>query len=224
MATMSHELRTPLAAIIGFAETMAGQYLGAPGSQKYVEYAGDIKASSEHLLHLINNLLDLSAIEAGKHQLHKESLNIRDIVAQCNLMVTGGAARKGIDFRTDVPDDLPPIIADPRALKQILLNILSNAIKFTPEGGAITLATTASRDALIVTVRDTGTGIPAERLDDLTEPFVRGEPDPYKSQDGAGLGLAIVQSLVDLHDGDLGIESEVGKGTSVTVSLPRKTL
>ncbi len=220
MAMMSHELRTPLAAIIGFSETMSEQYFGALGSQQYVEYAADIKASGEHLLLLINDLLDLSTIEAGKHQLHKESLNFHDIVTQCDLMVMGQAARKEITYFSEVTDGLPPITADQRALKQILLNIMTNAIKFTPKGGKISLKVTASEETLIVTIRDTGIGVPKEKLDDLTIPFVRGESDYRKAQEGAGLGLAIVKSLVELHDGELSIESEVGKGTTVSVSLP----
>jgi PAS domain S-box-containing protein len=220
LATMSHELRTPLNAIIGFSETMAGQYFGALGSSKYVEYAGDIKFSGEHLLNLINDLLDLSAIEAGKLQLNLESLKISDVVEDCLPIVTEGAERKEVKFIDDVQGDLPPINADRRALKQILLNLLSNATKFTPEGGKVTLKVGASGDDLIVEIRDTGVGIPADKLGSLTEPFERGEPDPHKAQEGTGLGLAIVKSLVELHDGNLTIESEVGVGTVVTVTLP----
>lgn len=220
MATMSHELRTPLAAIIGFSETLAAEYFGALGSRRYVEYADDIKNSGEHLLHVINDILDLSTIEVGRRRLNKESLDFRDIVLECDLMVTEKAARKEIDYVTDVPDELPFIAADERALKQILLNILSNAVKFTPEGGQINLEAKTADGTLIVEVRDTGSGIPAERLDDLTKPFIRTVPHHRKAQEGAGLGLVIVKSLVDLHGGDLSIESKLGKGTTIKVSLP----
>jgi PAS domain S-box-containing protein len=220
LATMSHELRTPLNAIIGFSQTMAGQYFGALGSDKYVEYANDIGSSGEHLLQLINDLLDLSAIEAGKHTLQKERLKFEEIVGDCDSMVREGAGRKRIAYTSNVQENLPVINVDRRALKQVMLNLLSNATKFTPEGGEITLKARASKDALIIEVRDTGSGIPKERLASLTEPFVRGETDPHKSQEGTGLGLAIVKSLVELHDGELTIESEVSKGTTVTVSLP----
>lgn len=220
LATMSHELRTPLNAIIGFSEMLSGQYFGALGSEKYVEYAGDIGTSGEHLLHLINDLLDLSVIEAGGYQLHKKSLNFQRIAADCVPMIAEEARRKGIVYTSDVPDNLPTINADRRALKQVVLNILSNAIKFTSEGGKINLKASASNDALIIEVRDTGVGISENKISNLTEPFVRGEPDPHKAQEGAGLGLAIVKSLVDLHDGDLAIKSEVGVGTAVMVTLP----
>jgi PAS domain S-box-containing protein len=220
LATMSHELRTPLNAIIGFSETMAGQYFGALGSKKYVEYANDIGNSGEHLLHLINDLLDLSTIEAGKHELHKESLNFQEVIQECAPIVIERAGGKQIVYVVDASPDLPPIEADRRAIKQILLNVLSNSIKFTPEGGRVTLTATASKNAITIEIRDTGTGIPNEKLATLTDPFVRGESDPYKSQEGTGLGLAIVKSLVNLHDGDLTIESEVGVGTTVTVKLP----
>ena len=232
LATMSHELRTPLNAIIGFSETMSGQYFGPLGSEQYVEYANDIKNSGDHLLQLINDLLDLSAIEAGKHELHKESLNIQDIqdiVNDCGPIVHERANEKRITYVGNVyvsnvapgmAPDLPTVWADQRALKQILLNLLSNAVKFTPKGGKVTLTASTANDELVIAIIDTGTGIPAAKLETLTDPFVRGETDPYKSQEGTGLGLSIVQSLVDLHDGGLSIESETSVGTTVTVTLP----
>jgi PAS domain S-box-containing protein len=220
LATMSHELRTPLNAIIGFSETMSGQYFGPLGSEKYVEYADDIRSSGEHLLQLINDLLDLSAIEAGKHQLSMEPLSVQDVIDDCAAIMSERASEKQIDYMSDVSHSLPPVMADRRALKQIFLNLLANAVKFTPDGGKVTLTATASTNAMTFEIRDTGTGIPNEKLATLTDPFVRGETDPHKSQEGTGLGLAIVKSLVDLHNGDLTIESEVGVGTTVTVRLP----
>ena len=221
LATMSHELRTPLNAIIGFSETMSAQFFGPLGSEKYVEYAGDIKNSGDHLLQLINDLLDLSAIEAGKHELHMEELNVQDIAEDCAPIMNERAGEKRITYVSNIAPDLPRVQADQRALKQILLNLLSNAVKFTPNGGKVTLTASASNDGLTIEIRDTGIGIPAAELATLTDPFVRGEADLYKSQEGTGLGLAIVKSLVDLHGGDLSIESEVGVGTTVTVTLPR---
>lgn len=223
LATMSHELRTPLNAIIGFSETMSEQYFGPLGSGKYVEYAGDIKHSGEHLLLLINDLLDLSTIEAGKHELHQESVNLQDIVHDCAPIVNESAGKNRIVFVSDASADLPPIMADRRALKQILLNVLSNAIKFTPEGGKINLTARASANAMTIAISDTGPGIPDEKLSTITDPFVRGEVDPHKYQEGTGLGLAIVKSLVDLHDGNLSIASEVGGGTVVTITLPLRS-
>ncbi|MBT5811047.1 MAG: PAS domain S-box protein [Rhodospirillaceae bacterium] len=223
LANMSHELRTPLNAIIGFSEMLVGQYFGEIGSQKYLEYAGDIKTSGEHLLRLINDILDLSVIEAGELKLAREIVNFREVVDDCTPIIMDGATRKGIQFTRAVPDDLPPMLADRRALKQILLNVLSNAIKFTQEGGSITLTASVADDAAVVEIRDTGIGIEDHKLASLTEPFVRGEANPYKSQDGTGLGLAIVKSLVELHDGALEIASEPGAGVTVTMTFPYGT-
>jgi PAS domain S-box-containing protein len=220
LATMSHELRTPLNAIIGFSETMSGEYFGALGSEKYVEYANDIQASGQHLLDLINDLLDLSAIEAGKHQLSKEHLNALEVVEDCAPIVNERAAHQGVSYHAAIQMNLPEIWVDRRALKQILLNILSNAIKFTPEGGEVKLTLSTTSNEMIFETRDTGPGIPQSKLATLTDPFVRVEDDPYKSQEGTGLGLAIVKSLVELHDGQLSIKSKVGVGTTVTVTLP----
>jgi signal transduction histidine kinase len=164
--------------------------------------------------------LDLSAIEIGKHKIYKKSVSFQEIVEDCASIISERANQKSITYVSNTPHNLPLIQADRRALKQILLNILSNAVKFTPSGGNVTLTTTASKDALIFKVIDTGIGIPIESISDRTNPFTRGEPDPQKAQEGTGLGLAIVKSLVDLHDGKLTIESEVGVGTTVTVTLP----
>ena len=220
MATMSHELRTPLNAIIGFSKMMARQYFGELGSKKYLEYADDIHASGEQLLHLINDILDLSAIEAGGHSLSKEILSVNDVIADCFPIIAEAAGRKDVGYSVEVPEDLPPFHADRRALRQILLNILSNAVKFTPEGGWIRLAASASNGRLTIEIRDSGIGISAKDLPNLTDPFKRAESDPYLSQEGTGLGLAIVKALVGLHGGDLDIASEPGEGTTVTVTLP----
>lgn len=220
LATMSHELRTPLNAISGFSEMLIGQVFGALGSPKYKEYADDIHTSSEHLLHLVNDILDLSAIEAGKQPMAKESLDVYEVIKDCSPIVVASTDRKGITYSVEVPVNSVPLYADRRALKQILLNVLSNAVKFTPEGGRVTLKATTSNDSYVFEVSDTGEGISEDKLPSLTDPFVRTETDPHKAQEGTGLGLAITKSLVDLHDGELAIESEVGKGTVVTVVLP----
>jgi PAS domain S-box-containing protein len=220
LATMSHELRTPLNAIIGFSETMASEYFGALGSDRYVEYAQDIKSSGQHLLNLINDILDLSVIESGKRHLEKEQLPLHEIIAECAPMVTEFTKQKEIVFTENISEKLPNIYADRRALKQILLNILINAAKFTPKNGEISLTATARNTDLAIEIRDTGIGISEHDIGNLGNPFVRGESNPHKSQDGAGLGLAIVKSLVAYHDGDFTIASEVGAGTTVTVTLP----
>ena len=219
LASMSHDLRTPLNAIIGFADILSGQYFG-PISDKYQEYATDIHSSGEHLLELVNDILDLSTIEAGKQSVVKEKLSILEIVTECERIVEDKARSNGIDLVTEFPKDLPPFYADKRASKQILLNLLSNAVKFTPQGGRITVSVKASKKNTTLKVADTGKGIPADKLPKLTDPFTRGEHDPYLTEEGWGLGLTITKSLVDLHDGTLDIKSKIGKGTTVTVTFP----
>jgi two-component system cell cycle sensor histidine kinase PleC len=220
LATMSHELRTPLNAITGFAEIISGQYFGPLGNRKYQEYAKDIEASSRHLLDLINDVLDLSAIEAGRFPLFKENLDIRDIAQECSRSIADTAERKKISYSVDIPDDLSPCYADRRGMKQVFLTLLSNAVKFTPEGGEITLRATAGEGCHAIRVTDSGEGIPAEKLARLGDPFTRAEPNAHKSQEGAGLGLAIVDSLLKLHGGEMDIASGPGKGTTVTIKLP----
>ncbi len=220
LATMSHELRTPLNAILGFTEILHQQYFGPLGEQRYEEYVGDIMTSGRHLLDLINDVLDLSTIEAGAQALNAEDLDLSSIVADCSSIVAEQATRKGLNFAIDMPSDLPPLRADRRAVTQILINLLSNAVKYTAEGGDVALAVEASDGHHTIRVSDTGEGVPAAKLANLTDPFLRAENDPYKSQDGTGLGLTIVEALVDLHDGRLDIESELGDGTTVTVSVP----
>jgi len=220
LASMSHDLRTPLNAILGFADFISNQYLGPLGVTKYKEYAEDIHSSGELLLALVNDILDLSAIESGKLSLAKESLSTKDFVMECEKFIKQKAESLGIDLTTKVPSDILPLYADKRAAKQILINLLSNAVKFTPEGGKITIGVTATNGHHIIEISDTGTGIPADKIATIADPFVRGESNPHKSQEGTGLGLAIVKSLVGLHGGDFDIQSTVGKGTTVTVKLP----
>lgn len=219
LAAMSHDFRTPLNAIIGFAEIMMRQDLG-PMSDKYREYAADIRSSGEHLLALVNQLFDLAAIEAGKNSFVKETLITRQIVGECEKILAERACSNGIDLAIEVPENLPLIYADKRALMQILLNLLSNAIKFTPKDGKITVSAKASERNITLIVADTGKGIPPDRLSTLFGAFKGANIDPFLSKDGWGLGLSIVKSLVELHDGKLEIESTVGTGTTVTVTFP----
>tara|TARA_Y100000031_G_scaffold56866_1_gene64556 strand:- start:47 stop:1387 length:1341 start_codon:yes stop_codon:yes gene_type:complete len=220
LAAMSHELRTPLNAILGFADIIGREYLGPIGNRNYLEYAEDIQSSGEHLLSLVNDLLDISTIEAGELALNKEELSIREVVLETFHTVAVQAANNDIQLVTQANWDLPPLYADRRALRQILMNLASNAIKFTPKGGKITMSVRASKGETIFQVADTGVGISVDRLPSLTEPFSRIEHEPDKATEGWGLGLAITKSLVDLHKGTMEIESEIGKGTTVTVSLP----
>jgi len=200
------------------------QYFGPPGEDKYREYAKDIHSSGEHLLELVNDLLDISTIEAGKQSLDKEMLTINEMVAESLNAIGQKAQEKGIKLLTEVSKNLPPLYADKRATRQILLNLLSNAVKFTPEGGKISVSVKASKQKTTLKIADNGQGIPAEKLPNLTEPFMRGEQDPHKTVDGWGLGLAITKSLIDLHDGKMDITSKVGKGTTVMVTFPNGSL
>lgn len=220
LATISHELRTPLNAILGFTDILSNQYLGPLGDKKYIEYANDIHASGEHLLDLVNDLLDISAIETGNQSLNMEELSIEELVKDCSRIMKEQAHNKNIRFLTEIPGGLPPICGDRRAIKQIVLNLLSNAVKFTPEGQKVTISVRAGNGETSINVADTGIGIDEARLPGLTDPFVRAGQDPYLSKEGTGLGLAITKSLVELHDGSLEITSTPGKGTTVTVTFP----
>ncbi|MBT7943680.1 MAG: HAMP domain-containing histidine kinase, partial [Alphaproteobacteria bacterium] len=220
LATMSHEFRTPLNAILGFADILSNQYLGPIGKSKYLEYATDIQDSGNYLLELVNDLLDLSTIEAGKQNLQKEPVSIEELIEDCSHIISEQAKLKNITFSANYSTWLPSIFGDPRSLKQILLNLFSNAVKFTPEGGDVTVSVLSENDEVILTVVDTGIGIDPEKIPLLTDPFVKAHEDPYLSNQGTGLGLTITKSLINLHDGTLDIASELGQGTTVTVMLP----
>lgn len=220
LAAMSHELRTPLNAILGFSDILANDYFGAPNAEKRREYAQDIHDSASHLLDLVNDLLDISAIEAGRKALNMGPEQVGDIVADCAHTMAEVVRAKGIALETQVPDGLPPVFADRRAVKQTLLNLLSNAAKFTGEGGTITIAAEGAPGAVRVLVADTGIGIEPERLGEITAPFAGGPQAPYAAEKGWGLGLAISRSLVELHGGTIEIESRLGEGTTVIVELP----
>ena len=222
LATMSHELRTPLNAIIGFSDLLIRQYFGPLGSEKNKEYAEDIHASGTHLLSLVSDVLDVSSIEFGERSLSKEQLVLEDVVSECYSMTVGLAQNKSVGYTTEVQENLSPVYADKRALIQTLVNILSNAIKFTPKDGAVVMKVANKNGCSVIEVTDTGQGIPADQISTLTDPFIRGDIDFDQTQDGLGLGLSIAKSLVDLHDGQLDIESTVGKGTTVTVKLPNR--
>jgi PAS domain S-box-containing protein len=220
LASMSHELRTPLNAILGFSDILSGQYFGPPGEGKYREYATDIHSSGEHLLELINDLLDISSIEAGKTTLHRELLTIEDIIDDCNHTIAEKAASKEIEVMVSGAVSEHPVYADKRAIKQILLNLLSNAIKFTPNGGKVMVTAEGAKQTTRIVVSDTGRGITSDLLPDITSPFTKAVDNPHVTEQGWGLGLAISKSLVELHGGQMTIESEVGKGTSVSIEIP----
>jgi two-component system cell cycle sensor histidine kinase PleC len=219
LANMSHELRTPLNAINGFSEIMASEMFGPLGHPRYKEYAGDIHSSGQHLLSLINDILDMSKIEAGKMQLRFEPVTIDEVVDDTLRLVRQRAEKAGLKLRTHLPA-LPEIEADFRALKQVLLNLLTNAVKFTPQGGTITISAAVTDDNVHLSVTDTGVGIPEKALSRLARPFEQVENQFSKTKEGTGLGLALTKSLIEMHNGRMEIDSEVGKGTTVHVILP----
>jgi two-component system cell cycle sensor histidine kinase PleC len=223
LANMSHELRTPLNAINGFSEIMTAELFGPLGDRRYKEYVRDILGSGQHLLSVINDILDMSKIEAGKMTLRFEMLDLSDVAEDAVRLVRGRADTSGLRLAVDM-QGLPEVEADFRALKQVLLNLLSNAVKFTPRGGAIRVFARAGRDGagverVQVSVQDTGIGISKEDLARLASPFEQVESQHAKTQQGTGLGLALSKALIAMHGGTLDLQSEPGKGTTVTFTL-----
>ncbi len=223
LANMSHELRTPLNAIIGFSEIMAGQMFGPMGSAKYSEYASDIRKSGQFLLDVINDILDMSKIEAGKIDLELSNVELSIVLDEVLRLVGPRATESKISISRDFAD-VPEFRADRRALKQVFINIMSNAIKFTAEGGTVKIKTMFDSNIIRIQMIDNGIGIPLRDIEKLGRPFEQVENQFTKSRGGSGLGLAISKSLVDLHGGKLLITSKVGKGTTVTVDLPFKAV
>jgi two-component system cell cycle sensor histidine kinase PleC len=223
LANMSHELRTPLNAINGFSEMMVGEMFGPLGDHRYKDYAQDILNSGQHLLALINDVLDMSKIEAGKLNLRFEPVRLDELAEDAVRLIKNRAETAGLAVAIDVPA-LPDVEGDYRALKQVLLNLLSNAVKFTPRGGRIVLKAEGRRDAMgervRVSVADTGIGIAAQDLTRLARPFEQIESQQSKTQEGAGLGLALSKSLIEMHGGMLEIESQPSVGTTVSFLLP----
>lgn len=223
LATMSHELRTPLNAIMGFSEVMERELLGPIGNDTYRDYASNIHASGSHLLNIINEILDLSRIEAGRYDLNEETILLTDIAEDCQRLVKIRADAKGLQIIEDFAPDLPQVWADPRAMRQICLNLLSNALKFTPKGGRIVLSVGHGEDGgQFLSVKDTGPGIPKDEIPRVMQAFGQGSLAHVTAEGGTGLGLPIVKNLIQLHGGTFSIKSELRKGTEVTVNLPKQ--
>jgi signal transduction histidine kinase len=220
LANMSHELRTPLNAIIGFSELMQSELYGPLGDGRYREYSGLIQGAGHHLLSLISDILDMSKIEAGKFELHRQRFDVREIVRDCMDLMHERADRDGIALLNDVPSVPLTIDADRRAMKQILLNLLSNAVKFTRSGGKVIVHARPEHGKLVLSVEDTGVGISPDQVGRLGNPFVQVRNNVGASQEGTGLGLALVRALAEIHDGSLKIESVVERGTTVSVTVP----
>ncbi|WP_293421438.1 sensor histidine kinase [Phreatobacter sp.] len=225
LAQMSHELRTPLNAILGFSEVMKGEMFGPHSSPQYAEYAGDIHSSGQHLLSLINEILDLSRIEAGRYDLNEEALTLAYVVEDCHHLLKVRAKNKGVDIVELFEPDMPKLWADERSIRQIVLNLMSNAIKFTPAGGEITLKVgwTAS-GGQYVSVKDTGPGIPEDEIPVVLSNFGQGSNAIKNAEQGTGLGLPIVQGLVTMHGGTFTLKSTVRVGTEVTVTFPAERI
>lgn len=221
LANMSHELRTPLNAIIGFSEVMGEEMFGPIGTETYRGYITDIHGSAKHLLEIISEILDMSRIEAGQYQIEEEEIALRPLVEDTVAMVAPLLRNANLQLDLARVDPLLRLRADRRVLKQVLLNLLSNSIKFTPADGRIAVCTVLQSDGGVgLQVADTGEGIPADRLARLFEPFQQGDAVRARRQGGAGLGLWISRGLVRAHGGELHLESQPGRGTTAHIALP----
>ncbi len=223
LANMSHELRTPLNAIIGFSEAMIGEIKGPLGDPKYRDYAGDILAGGKHLLELISDILDMSRIEVGRYELHEEWIDVAEAVDTAVRLLRARAEESGIRLRIDIAPDLPPLYAEHRAVRQILINLIGNAVKFTKRDGSITIDAALLPDGgLRVRVSDTGIGIAEDHMPLVLKPFGQVETALSRKHGGVGLGLPLSKRLAELHGGALEIASTPGIGTAVDIRFPRQ--
>jgi len=221
LANVSHELRTPLNAILGFSEMLLAEKFGALGSQHYADYAQYIHDSGSHLLAIISDILDVSKIEAGKLAMQFEATDVGMLCDSAISLLKTRAQKDKISLVTDLAADMPDLFVDPRITKQILINLLTNAVKFTDQGGTVALATTRRDDGgFRFTVSDTGIGIAAENIERVLLPFGQVDDLYTKNKEGTGLGLPLAKRLTEMHDGTLTLESELGVGTVVTIDLP----
>lgn len=225
LATMSHELRTPLNSIIGFSELMTHDLLGELNPEQYKAYIANIHESGEHLLHIINDILDLSKAEAGKLELHEDVFDIRDTIASVLRAVGTRAGDRGLCLSVELPPDLPLLHADDRKIKQVLLNLVSNAMKFTEAGGRIEIiGELGDQSGMTLVVRDTGIGIAADDVARVLKPFEQVESPLSRSNEGTGLGLPLVKAIIEAHGGSLELRSAVGAGTEVKLTFPPERL
>ena len=225
LANMTHELRTPLNAVIGFSEVIKEAMFGPVGSAKYIEYANGIHESGIHLLALINDILDLSKIEAGKADLDEEVVDVHKVIRSCMTLMSDRAASGAVELVADVPADLPTLLADARKLKQILVNLLSNAVKFTDSGGTVTIKTWARPESgFIIQVVDSGIGMALDDIPKALEPFTQVDSKLDRKYEGTGLGLPLTKSLIELHSGSFDLQSKIGIGTTATVRFPAERI
>lgn len=222
LANMSHELRTPLNAIIGFSEMMIKETFGPIGDDKYGEYLDDIHLSARHLLEIINEVLDMSKIEAGRVELDEKEVDVTALIQTVARITTSRTFSSDLSVEVKLPEEFPRLYSDPRLVRQILINIVTNAVKYSPNGGVITISGNQNADGgLDISVTDQGMGIPKDRIQEAMEPFGQTH-DPTQSTpyQGTGLGLPLAKVMTEMHDGVLDLESEEGKGTCVTLSFP----
>ncbi len=220
LAAVSHELRTPLNAILGFSDILIGEYFGKLGNDRQREYVRLIRHSGQHLLSVVNTMLDMSKIEAGRYELIKEHFAIADAVTACESMLSLQAAEKGVTLTARIQRDIGEVIADQRAIQQVLINLVGNAIKFTDAGGVVSMDAVIDGENLKISVGDTGIGIAAEKLALIGQPFMQVQNEYTRRYEGTGLGLSLVKGLVALHGGTFAISSKTGEGTLVTVTVP----
>lgn len=221
LSNISHELRTPLNAILGFSETMEAETFGPINNKQYAEYIKYISSSGRHLLSLINDILDISRVEAGRQKIDLTPIDLHKMFADTISVISRYPNADKRTISTDLPNHFPPLYADERAVRQILLNLLSNAIKFTEDGGQINLAAHKKKSDIIITVSDNGIGIPSDKIKDLFKPFVQVENVMTRTHQGSGLGLALVKRLIEVHNGTVKLTSTVGKGTTITCTFPQ---
>jgi two-component system cell cycle sensor histidine kinase PleC len=221
LATMSHELRTPLNAILGFSEVLKNELFGAHAIPVYKDYSNDIHSSGHHLLMLINEILDLSRVEAGRYELQEESVSLAGIAEDCRHLLTIRAQKRGIKIKELIESDLPRVWVDERAIRQVVLNLLTNAIKFTPQGGQVTIKVGwTNQGGQYLVVKDTGPGIPENEIEVVLSSFGRGALAQKNAEEGSGLGLPIVKGLMELHGGQFMLKSKLREGTEAIAVIP----
>ncbi len=225
LGVMSHELRTPLNAILGFSEIMQQKMFGPIGSDRYAAYVDDIHEAAKHLLNIISDVLDLSKAEVGKLKIVEEDVDLVDLLEQCCRLLREHAAENGLRLSLQSDDVRPILRADPRMLKQVAINLLGNAIKFTQSGGSVNISVSAkSGEGCTIRFTDTGIGIAEENLQKVLEPFVQVESTFARKYGGTGLGLPLVKRIIELHEGEVSVASTLGSGTTVTIDLPASRL